>query len=484
MAADVTPPSTFGVPEVVQAFWHVEKEENLLEWKVMGVYLWPLIRSKLFYHLTNNSGIYAWRSYKPLELPEWVERFEGKPGHIALWQGLTGWRWFLRNLIPEQSKDARLKQWLSATSAVAPFSNRDSEGTDRYSKPVLDELGEQALLFGVGSWDRTKATPHLDNLGQLFRDRWGFIASVVVRLGVKKKHYEKYRRVINYLETTLNTTAGNYKPFPRWIIRNFFCERRGYRKLFSRLNVKQVFIVNASRMFFMGAAQASGIKVIELQCGVFSKYNMQFSWPGRPAVHYIPDEIWTWGNYWTEGIENSGTQKIVVAGATSEFEAARQTTSKHEPKTIVAMSQPLNGADFYKSIIRLSQLLPDYRVTFKPHPKDDLQAFIGNPPKNMKIASPDERSIDLLKDSEICVGVFSTALIEAASLGTKVAILKLAGWEHLEPFINGKYANAYETVDELVTDIPNLRPSANPYHFYGKRVPIAELLNSSSSRLG
>jgi hypothetical protein len=232
-------------------------------------------------------------------------------------------------------------------------------------------------------------------------------------------------------------------------------------------------------MFFMGAAQACGIKVIELQCGVFSKYNMQFSWPGRPDVHYIPNEIWTWGDYWTEGIENSGTQKIVVAGATDEFERARQTHAKHAPKTIVAMSQPLNGADFYKNMIRLAELLPDYTITFKPHPKDDLEAFIGIAPSNMKMADPEERSIDLLRDSEICIGVFSTALIEAASLGTKVAILKLAGWEHLEPFINGKYANAYETVEEIAADLPNLKPSANPYHFYGKRTSVTQLLEDN-----
>jgi hypothetical protein len=218
--------TTLGVPDVVEAFWSIEKEENLLEWQVMGVYLWPLIRSKLFYHLTNNSGIYAWRSYKPLELPDWIERFEGTPGHIALWRGVTGWRWFLRGVIPNRFKDARLEQWLSATTAVAPFSNRDGVGTDRYSKPVLDELGDQALLFGVGSWDRTKASPHLDNLGQLFRDRWGFLASLWVRLRLTKADYAKYARVIGYLEKALNTTAGSYHPFPRWIIRNFLCERR------------------------------------------------------------------------------------------------------------------------------------------------------------------------------------------------------------------------------------------------------------------
>ena len=479
MSAQEVKSTPLGVPEVVEAFWRIEAQENLVDWKVLGINIWPLIRSKLFYHLTNNSGIYAWRNYKPLELPDWVERHNGTPGHLALWQGLTGWRWYLRALIPNKFKDPRLAQWRKATTAVAPFSNRDSLGEDRYSKAVLQQLGDQALLFGVGSWDRTKATPHLDNLGQLFRDRWGFWASILVRLRVSRADYEKYARVIGYLEKTLNTTAGKYRPFPRWILRNFMCERRGYRKIFRRLNIQRIFIVNASRMFFMGAAQSCGIKVIELQCGVFSKYNMQFSWPGRPAVSYLPDEIWTWGDYWTEGIENSGAQRIVVAGATEEFEKARETPAKHLPKTIVAMSQPLNGADFYRKMIDLAKLLPEYQIIFKPHPKDDLAAFEGQMPSNMKMANPQERSIDLIRDSEVCVGVFSTALIEAASLGTKVAILKLAGWEHLEPFINGKYANAYETVDELAKDLPDLLPSPNPYHFYGKRVPVAELLASN-----
>jgi hypothetical protein len=479
MSEQISPPASFGVPEVVEAFWHIEAQENLVDWQVLGVNIWPLIRSKLFYHLTNNAGIYAWKNYKPFELPEWVERYEGTPGHIALWRGVTGWRWHLRHLIPNRFKDDRLAQWLEATTAVAPFSNRDSLGEDRYSKPVLKELGNEALLFGVGSWDRTKSIPHLDDLGQLFRDRWGFFASIFVRLRLRQSDYEKYARVIAYLEKTLNTTAGDYRPFPRWILRNYFCELRGYRRLFGRLKIQRIFIVNASRMFFMGAAQSCGIKVIELQCGVFSRYNMQFSWPGRPAVSYLPNEIWTWGDYWTEGIENSGSQKIVVAGATEEFELARDTVARHVPKTIVAMSQPLNGADFYREMIRLANLLTDHKITFKPHPKDDLTAFVGQMPPNMKMAKSDERSIDLIRDSDVCVGVFSTALIEAASLGTKVAILKLAGWEHLEPFIKGRYANAYETVDDLARDLPNLTPSANPYHFYGKRKSLTDLLATS-----
>ncbi|MEY5057806.1 MAG: hypothetical protein RI987_610, partial [Actinomycetota bacterium] len=74
------------------------------------------------------------------------------------------------------------------------------------------------------------------------------------------------------------------------------------------------------------------------------------------------------------------------------------------------------------------------------------------------------------------VGVFSASLIEAAGLGNRVAILKLAGWEHLTPLIEGGYAGAFDTVDQMVAGFESLPAPGDPYFFYGKSIPLEELL--------
>ena len=97
-------------------------------------------------------------------------------------------------------------------------------------------------------------------------------------------------------------------------------------------------------------------------------------------------------------------------------------------------------------------------------------------PSNLKMAAPEASSLELLAESEICVGVFSASLIEAAGLGNRVAILKLAGWEHLTPLIEGGYAGAFDTVDQMVAGFESLPAPGDPYFFYGKSIPLEELL--------
>lgn len=464
------------VAEVCEAFWKIEQDEDLYNWTVLGVRLWPLVRFRIFYNLTKSSGVYAWKKSTSLVLPEGYPEFTGTPGHKVLWKSVTGWRWHLRRFIPKTWMDPRVAKWHAATDLISPFSNRNAMGIDRFSQPVIDALGDNAIRFGVGSYDRKREWPQIDRLQGIFRRKYGRFTALYVRLKLTKDDYAKYARVINFLETATSSSAGPYKRFPRWTLRYFLAEKRGYRILFSRLKFKRLFIVNASRMMLMAAAQAAGIKVIELQCGVFSKYNMQFSWPGRPAIPYIPNEIWTWGKYWTEGIDNSGSQEIVVAGATTEFENVRQAGKAKVAKTVTVMSQPLIGELLFEATIELAKALPAYQFTFKPHPKDHLDDFTAGMPSNLKMAEPEASSLELLAESEICVGVFSASLIEAAGLGNRVAILKLAGWEHLTPLIAGGYAGAFDSVDQMVAGFESLPAPGDPYFFYGKSIPLDELL--------
>lgn len=472
--SDEQPPAS--VREICEALWEIEKLEDLYNWNVLGVRIWPLVRFRVFFNLTKSSGIYTWKIAPKLVLPQGYPEYKGTRGHKALWRGVTGWRWYLRKLVPAFMKDPRLEQWLNAEDMVSPFSNRDARGVDKYTQPVLDILGDKALRWGVGSWDRKREWPHLDNLQHDFRKKWGRISATYVRLKMQQADYDKWKRVIAFLEEETRSSAGPYKNFPRWTLRHHFAERHGYRILFKRLNFKRLFIVNASRMNFMASAQEAGIKVIELQCGVFSNYNVQFSWPGRPEIPYLPNEIWTWGDYWTSGIENSGSQRIVVSGATEEFEEVRQRGTNQKPKTIVVMSQPLIGAVLYADSLKLALMNPDYTVVFKMHPKDVLDDFIGDQPPNFSIAPESSRSLDLLAESEICVGVFSTTLIEAAGLGNKVAMLKLSGWEHLLPLVNSGHAVAFDTIEDLSAGLSTLPPPGDPYFFYGKRIDYRELI--------
>ncbi|MFM6966225.1 MAG: hypothetical protein ACKOWI_02465, partial [Rhodoluna sp.] len=225
--------------------------------------------------------------------------------------------------------------------------------------------------------------------------------------------------------------------------------------------------------------------VIEIQSGVFSKYSLQFSWPGSPKIEYIPDEIWTWGDYWTSGIERAGGQSVRVIGSTEEFESMRE---RHIPKIagqVAVLSQPLIGLDILQAAVDFAAARPDLNVIFKLHPRNEIDEFsnyladlpAGPAPQNLSLMQFEKSSLEVIAESEISVGVFSTALIEAAGLGSKVAIIKLPGWEHLAPLIDGGYASAFETAADLVAGIDELHNPADEYFFYGRRANIQEIVD-------
>jgi hypothetical protein len=240
-------------------------------------------------------------------------------------------------------------------------------------------------------------------------------------------------------------------------------------------------------MPLQAAAQSLGMKVIEIQSGVFSKYSLQFSWPGSPKIEYIPDEIWTWGDYWTSGIERAGGQSVRVIGSTEEFESIRESRTAKIAGQVVVLSQPLIGLDILKAAIDFAAARPDLTVIFKLHPRNEIDEFAAylaesKAPANLSLMQFEKSSLEVIAESEISVGVFSTALIEAAGLGAKVAIIKLPGWEHLAPLIDGGYASAFDNAADLVAGIQTLKNPADEYFFYGRRANVQSIVDELLSK--
>lgn len=271
------------------AFFEIERRENLYDWKIGGISVWVVIRSRLFRTITQNSNLYDWNTAKKLDVTDDERLWTGRNTAALLWKAATG---RASKPLPGEPDFTSLG---SKTSIVVPFATRDAQLIEKFSKPVTDALGESALVFGVGTWDKLSSRPRLEDLNEMFIRKYGFISSFLVRLLVTKKEHAKYARVVKYLEETVGVSLAPYDKFPRWMFRQFIAHRHGYRKILKATSAKTMYMVNAARMPLQAAAQSLGIKIVEIQSGVFSKYSLQFSWPGSPRVDYIPNEIWTWG---------------------------------------------------------------------------------------------------------------------------------------------------------------------------------------------
>lgn len=465
--------------EIGEAFFDIERRENLYDWKVGGISVWVLLRSRLFRTITQSANLYDWATAKKFELPTDAVPYAGANAAELLWAAANG-----RAKAPKIDAEPDFRNLKGVKALVVPFATRSADNPliEKFSQPVIDALGADALVFGVGQWDKLSNRPRLEDLNEMFIKKYGTYASVFVRLALRKRDYAKYQRVVKYIESKVGVSMAPYDVFPRWILRTFVAERRGYRKVLAATSAKTVYMVNAARMPFQAAAQSLGMKIVEIQSGVFSKYSLQFSWPGSPAVDYLPNEILTWGEYFTHDIEHAANQKISVIGSTDEFNAVRDANLKRDSKQVVFLTQPLVGNDILAAAIEFARIKPNLNVIVKMHPRNDLEEFTriieaaGGAPKNLSLMQSQRSSLEVIAESEVAVGAFSTALIEAAGLGTKVAILRLPGWQHLAPLVDGGYASAFDNAQELATNFENLRVAGDKYFFYGPKADIASLV--------
>ncbi|MEN9607054.1 MAG: hypothetical protein RL605_882 [Actinomycetota bacterium] len=464
------------IAKIGEAFFEIERRESLYDWKVGDIYVWSVIRSRLFKVIMKNSKLFNYDTNRAIDIEQYESKYHGRyPMKLLAW-AMLGMARKPRQGEPDFRNLGRFD------AVVVPFSTRDANLEDKFSKPITEALGGRALTLGVGTWDKITAAPRIDDLNRWMIEGLGPLGSIIVRLIVRKADYEKYRRVVKFLEAETGVSMAPYDRFPRWTFSSFIVQRWAYRILFKRTNAKVLFAVNAARFPLQAAAQERGIRIVEIQSGVFSKYSLQFSWPGSPTIPYIPDEIWTWGEYWTDGIEHAGQQKIRVVGSTAEFEAIRDKNAAKIPGQVVFLAQPLIGLQIFEEAVAFAKARPELNIIFKLHPRNELAEFEGAlaalgsaAPRNLKVVHVERSSLEIIAESEYSIGVFSTALIEAAALGSKVGIIKLAGWEHLENLIDRGFAKAFMTGAELAAGLESIPLPADPYFFYGRHADIGKL---------
>ena len=465
--------------KIGEAFFEAEAKEDLYNWQVGHYRVWPIIRSRLLKELTVNAGLYKPESPNNVlaPIPPHPVPYEGRRPHFLLWAAVNGFA------LKPRAGEVDFRDLKKYSAIVIPFYNRTADRVDKFSKPVSDFYGDDAFTFGVGRYDAHGKNPRLEDLRLIFWAMYSFQARFGLRMLLTKDDYAKYDRVVKILESS-GAKLGEYARFPRWMMAKFMSEERGFTKIMKAFDAEKVFCINAAHMSVNASAQATGKRVIELQSGVFSKYSLQISWPGSPEIPYLPNEIWTWGDYFTEDLERPKGQLVRVSGCTVEFDKVRKAKIDRDENQMAVFAQPMVGLQLLDFTLEFAKLRPSLNIVFKLHPSNNKDIFNERLakekelPANFKLITNEETSLNLIRKSKYSLGVFSTSLIEAAGLGSIPIIAKYAGWQHLEPLVNHNYAALVDSPQDLANRIESLKPNEHPEHFYGELVDWNKLLSS------
>jgi hypothetical protein len=442
--------------QIWSAFRKVEKAEDLGEWRVGDVYLWQVIRERLFTHIAEQTGLY-------LPVPE-------KPPIKA-------------------AKQASLQ---AAEIAIMPFVRRDAQGRDPFTDPFF-KAAESAMLFGIGSEDEGSDKPLYEQLDAMLLAQYRTRAKLKVVFWQAKKHKQKWARVIKSLEGELSVNLDKYRKFPRWLLVDFVARQIGWTKLFKLAETQLLLIANAWQLWLVAGAKAAGVRVIEIQHGLISAYHSRLSWPDfksdSPASGaYLADEFWQWGDFWGFASDLPAAVELHTIGAPENITAAIARDTKKKQQLLV-IGQPQVSQSLIQFARFVAAKYAKLPVVLKPHPQEDLQQIeaaisaMGVRPANLTVTAVDANTIELIEESEYVIGVYSTAMFEAVALGCKVGVLKLAGYNHIAPLIHSGAIQEINRVSDVEKFFVSAKQNRNSESYFAKPTPARILLDAAMSRI-
>ncbi len=238
-----------------------------------------------------------------------------------------------------------------------------------------------------------------------------------------------------------------------------------YQKLLTKIKPKAVILVcNYGKEDFTEACKLNNIPVIELQHGVITKYHVGYSYEKDSAKkNNFPDFLFTFGKYWGESVNYPIPKEKIVPVGFPELETRKQKCQNvKKKKQILFISQRTIGSKLSRFAVELSQIKNlDYRIIYKLHPFE-VKSWKNNFPwlaqSDIEVVDHQGRNLyQLFAESEVQVGVYSTALFEGLSYHLKTFLVDITGIDYMENLIQTGIAIKINTPEELVSVLSDKR---------------------------
>ncbi len=440
----------------------VENRVDAISARFEGIQLYPLLRVRIFYALTQMLGIF--------DNPHPAQKKSTAPQTF------------------EPIVD--LGNFSKAPIVVLPF-RRIVGASDPYSDRILEILGDpnNPLVKKPGKirvlkFEPTEASaePDLLRLKSYFAEKYLAAAEAKIQSKNFQKSAIRWKRIVAALEGEFGVELRKFRKYPPAGLSQALAETAGYEEFFKKTGTKHLFIVNAysAPAIVLGAKKAR-VKVHEIQHGFITALHPAYSYPsanGKPvSVGHAPDNLLVWGDFWVDNVPLPKGTKAVVTGPTAAFKAYREKVQNQNriiPKQVLFTSQGAVATQLLTSAINTAKTLKDHNVIYRLHPNETLEDYermateiAGKSlPKNFSFSHKDPIFLDLVSQSEYLVGAFSTTLYEGLALGCKVLVLPLPGFEHVKRAIALDDMTLVSSLEELPGQLATAKPAANPKRYY------------------
>lgn len=403
-------PKTFD--EALAAFETLERELDLADWAINGVYVWKPLRFSMFSAYRQHIGLMKAAHPEMQRLRKSKARMIWDFPQPFLFRNpfFMAGRSTQRVIIPHARKRDYNGRRVDPISYPAWRPPHDQTAT------VLDKTNplDPTLLPGAPSFE------------VLARLAWIRGQTVRVRLDPKD------RRIIKELSQSLfdDTDPSALESQVRKAVKVFIGLRSVFTAFLKWIRPSHLYVVvSYGREPLVAAARDLGIETVEFQHGSIGRGHLAYDFKDWPNVPYFPDRMLAFGADWFRDVNFPKSCTIDPVGYPPLEDTIAETNQKiaRRPRQLLALSQGPIADQILHQTASFSAQRPEWQVVIRPHPSENPdhlrhQMAAMTTTNNWRVEK-DPSLQEHTAASSVVFGVNSTALIEALLAGCRVALL-------------------------------------------------------------
>ncbi len=422
-----------------ERFIQIEEEMSLFELKINNIHFWERIRFNAF-------QIIFYEKIVPLESGS-ESRVSPPPKLINYFIKAKNYLYSLVRL-GKNPFIARKKDILILSN---PKRKLQSNGKwwDVYTDTFIDKLNYSAVSIESDFSLQYLSPPQTKNL------KYFAFASLLVEI---KRLFKKGKVTLNSNDKdVLERISSEFQKFFEIkldliiLVTNILTRRSRFLPLYfsilKRIKPKIVIVIcSYGKEDFIEACKAKEIPVIELQHGVITRYHVGYSYEKDKArKHTFPDYFFSFGEFWKETVKYPIDKSKIFNIGYPEWEKKKEELKEvKKEKQILFISQKTIGYNLSKFASNLSKVDNlDYKIIYKLHPsecEDWQKNFPWLEESDIEVVEFSGKEIyQLFAESEIQIGVYSTAIFEGLSFDLKTFLYEAPGIEYMQPLVEGGF---------------------------------------------
>jgi hypothetical protein len=428
------------IGELYTKFLDIEENLDLFSLKIQGISFWERVRLEIFSKLVRfDSG---------LVIPQDTRKRSKLRYYISAMIDL------MKNPLLSSSKKVLF------VGSPRRILRKDGFWWDIYTDPIINALREQSLsleyayLFNHFKPPRTLNLKYLDFIEMIGHLRQTLRLSTV---NLEPKERKLLQRVRSEVQASFGVDI-DIEHRVHLMLKKRKSRVPLYQLLLKRIKPRIVILaVSYGKEDFIEACKSLKIPVAELQHGLINQFHVAYSFKGdiRRKLTF-PDYLLSFGEFWKEGVEYPiDDSKIIIVGYPLIDEQRERYKALKKKKQIVFISQTTAGERISKFALELSKIenLP-YNIVYKLQPQEcDLWKTLYPWLIDANLEVIDKKTDILhkiLAESEIQIGVSSTALYEGLAFGLRTYLIDYTGVEYFQSLLESEIVSKIDTVENFL----------------------------------